>query len=265
MLCNPNMIEEVIEIANAASKVILEVYNSDNFETEYKEDSSPLTVADQRASDLICDGLKRLTPNIPIICEETAQVDYEVRENWNQFWLVDPLDGTKEFVKKNGEFTVNIALIREKKPVLGVMAVPVMGLIYYAQKDQGAWRLEVGTGQRYKLECNPFKLDDPINVLGSRSHGNNKTDEFFELFDVVECMTVGSALKFAYMCENKAQIYGRMHPCMEWDIAASDIILREAGGSIWILEDDFETETEMWYNKPSLVNPSFAAFGRLRS
>lgn len=257
------MIYEVIEIAKAASAVILEVYNSDNFGTEYKEDQSPLTVADQRASDLICERLKALSPDIPIICEETAQVGYEERMHWDKFWLVDPLDGTKEFVKKNGEFTVNIALIQNKKPVLGVMAVPVMGLIYFAEKMGGAWRLEVGSGQRYKLQCKPFALDDPVNVIGSRSHGNEKTTQFFELFNVQECMTVGSALKFAYLCENKAQVYGRMHPCMEWDIAASDIILREAGGSIWILEDDFETEKEMWYNKPSLVNPSFVAFSKL--
>lgn len=256
------MLEEVIEIAKKASQIIMEVYISDKFETEYKEDNSPLTVADRLASELICSKLKELAPEIPIICEETAQVEYEERINWNKFWLIDPLDGTKEFLKKNGEFTVNIALIEDQEPVLGVVAVPVMNLIYFAEKDKGAYRLEVGTGMKYLLKCQDFELDKPVNMIGSRSHMNKATEKFFKLFQINNMEMVGSALKFMYLCENKAQVYPRLHPCMEWDIAAADIILREAGGSIWILENDLDTEELMWYNKPSLVNPNFIAFAR---
>jgi 3'(2'), 5'-bisphosphate nucleotidase len=255
------MINDIIRIAEQASILIMEVYESDQFGTEYKEDSSPLTIADMRASNLICSELRKLTPHIPIICEEEgADVEYNIRKIWTKFWLVDPLDGTKEFVKKNGEFTVNIALIEDNKPILGVVAIPSQKLIYHAEKGKGAYCINCETGRKTKLQCEPLTLCEPIIMIASRSHMNDDTIKFFDLFKVKNTLMIGSALKFTYLCENRAQVYPRLSPCMEWDIAAADIVLSESGGSIWILNKSLETEELMWYNKPSLVNPNFVAF-----
>ncbi len=254
-------LNSIVEIAKGADEIILDIYEKykrDSINIKYKNDNSPLTEADTKASDFICSKLKNLDPTIPIICEETKQVPYEERKNWSRFWLVDPLDGTKEFIKKNGEFTVNICLIENNQPTLGVVSVPVQGKVYYSYRGSGAYMYDKGGNSRVKLECNLLNKDNPVNVVCSRSHGNKSTSNYLNNYKIGELIVSGSSLKFMLLCENKAQLYPRLHPTMEWDIAASDAILREAGGSIRLLDGNL-----MQYNKQDLRNPSFIAFGNI--
>lgn len=253
-----SLTNDIISIARKASHVILEVYALNNINLEYKQDKSPVTLADTRASLVIMTELMQLTPDIPIICEESDIPDYDIRKNWSEFWLVDPLDGTKEFIVKNGEFTVNIALIRNNRPILGVVAIPVMNLIYYSYKSGGAFRLESQIS--YKLTCDKLDLSSGLILVGSRSHMNERTLEFAKLYDIKQYNYIGSTIKFMYLAENKANIYPRLIPCMEWDTAAADIILEEAGGSIWELNQNFEKINKLKYNKKDLTTPDFVAF-----
>jgi len=252
------LLEYLIDICNNTNDIILEVYNSSDLGVQTKSDDSPLTIADKRASDYICDALDKWDPTIPIICEETKLQDYETRKNWNKFWLVDPLDGTKEFIKRNGEFTVNIALIDSGEPIVGIIAVPVTGELYYAQKGRGSFKIHESITTR--LSCHPFNAWDPVNVICSRSHLSEATKNFLDFYQVKDMVSCGSSLKFMLLCENKAHIYPRLHPCMEWDIAAADIILTEAGGKINQLFDD-----KIRYNKPNLLVPLFLARGNLKT
>lgn len=247
------MIENLIKIIKKADDIILDVYNQD-YDVNYKQDNSPVTKADLAASDYICQELISLYPDIPLICEETADITHNVRKKWNKFWLIDPLDGTKEFIKKNGEFTVNIALIEDNRPIFGIVSIPCQGLIYYASNGNGAYVLDKNDDSQKQLTCEPF--NDEVIFSCSRSHINQETEEFMKKYNVKDIIRSGSSLKFMLICENKAHIYPRLYPTMEWDIAASDIILQEAGGSIKLLDDSLMT-----YNKENLTNPSFVAYG----
>ncbi|MBX2872468.1 MAG: 3'(2'),5'-bisphosphate nucleotidase CysQ [Saprospiraceae bacterium] len=251
------MIETVKEIARAAGAVILDVYNQPGaFQVNLKSDDSPLTIADKKANGVICDGLEKLASHIPIISEENKEIPFEERKHFTQHWLVDPLDGTKEFIKRNGEFTVNIALIENQRVILGVVYAPVLDELYWAEKDQGAF-LEKD-GQVKQLQAPKFEWTDPkLKVVCSRSHLNDDTRAFIEKLNQAETVATGSSLKFLIMAKGEAHVYPRLGPTMEWDTGAAQIILEEAGGMVV----QHETNQPMNYNKENLLNPFFIAFG----
>lgn len=249
-------INKIIEIAKQAGEAILEVYNSESIEVERKEDSSPLTAADRKANDVIINGLKENYPDIPIISEESKDISYETRKDWIYFWLVDPLDGTKEFIKRNGEFTVNIALINNKEPILGVIYVPVQGVTFYAKKGSGSFKLESQSEKVLRINVNK-NITEKITVAGSRSHASEAMEGYLnKIKDKLNCETeiinAGSSLKFCLIAEGKADIYPRLGPTMEWDTGAGQIIVEEAGGVVLDLNKD-----KMIYNKQVLKNEYF--------
>jgi len=249
-------IEEVINIAIEAGKSTLEIYEQD-FEVMTKEDNSPLTLADQRSNAVILNGLSNLTTggDLPIISEETRLIPYEERKHWEIFWLVDPLDGTKEFIKRNGEFTINIALVRGHTPVLGVIYVPVGDIVYYAIEGQGAFMRYAG-GER-KLRIRELKGSDMLLIVASRSHSSPAVEAYLEekkkQFSSVEYVVAGSSLKFCLLAEGKADVYPRLAPTMEWDTCAGHIIAKEAGAEVLV----YGEEHELRYNKENLLNPHF--------
>ena len=237
------------EAAKKAGEKILQIYGNE-FSVSYKEDKSPLTIADQKSNDIIESYL--LKTNIPILSEEGKLTEYKDRKNWKLLWIVDPLDGTKEFVKRNGEFTVNIALVKNGKPILGVIFVPVKGWLYYGSSN-GSYR-EIDE-KKVKL---PFE-NKSINfkVVGSRSHQSPETKEYFE--DIkkrkknVEIVSMGSSLKICLVAEGSADVYPRFAPTMEWDTAAGHAIAKHAGKKLI----DLQTKKEMIYNRPRLTNNWF--------
>ena len=250
-------INEIIPIAIAAGEEILKIYDQD-FEVFEKEDESPLTMADKNANDVIIKALEDLYPDIPYISEEIKQMDYSERKNWEYCWIIDPLDGTKEFIKKNGEFTVNIALVHNGEPILGVVYVPVTDDIYIGGKGNGAFKIDVNgeVSQLIKQENTTNK----IKVIASRSHLSKEVEKYVENLKKegkeVEFVSVGSSLKFCLVAEGKADIYPRLAPTMEWDTAAAHIVCTEAGFEV----QDFKTKLTLRYNKEKLLNPWFIVF-----
>ena len=237
------------EAAIKAGDKILQIYGNE-FSVSYKEDKSPLTIADQKANDIIESYL--LKTNIPILSEEGKLTEYKDRKNWKLLWIVDPLDGTKEFVKRNGEFTVNIALVKNGKPILGVIFVPVKGWLYYGSSN-GSFR-EINE-KKVKLPLD--KKSTNFKVVGSRSHQSPETKEYFE--DIkkrkknVEIVSMGSSLKICLVAEGSADVYPRFAPTMEWDTAAGHAIAKYAGKKLI----DLETKIDMIYNRPILTNNWF--------
>tara|TARA_B100000780_G_scaffold259327_1_gene210283 strand:+ start:1616 stop:2380 length:765 start_codon:yes stop_codon:yes gene_type:complete len=232
-----------------AGEKILQIYAGD-FSVSYKEDKSPLTIADQQANKIIEDYLSKTS--IPILSEEGQLTDYKDRKNWELLWIVDPLDGTKEFVKRNGEFTVNIALVKNGKPILGVIYVPVKGWLYYGSPI-GSFR-EIGG----KKELLPLVNKATIfKVVGSRSHQSQETKEYFDEIKKqkkkIEIISMGSSLKICLVAEGSADVYPRFAPTMEWDTAAGHAIAKYAGKKLI----DLQTKQEMVYNRPSLTNNWF--------
>lgn len=254
------LVKEIIKIADKAGAAILEIYNkSEGVKIERKADDSPLTIADKTANEIICNGLEKLSPSYPIISEENKALPYEERKNFEYYWLVDPLDGTKEFIKRNGEFTVNIALIHNQQPVLGVVYAPCLEEMYWAIKGEGAFLIK--NDQTKKLEATSFHLSDSnLNLVCSRSHLNQETQDFVAGFDHPNLVSQGSSLKFLILAKAEAQIYPRLAPTMEWDTGAAHIILEEAGGKVI----DNETKKPLLYNKENLLNPYFVAFGNVK-
>ena len=251
-----------IKAAIAAGNEIMEVYNSEDFQIENKEDDSPLTKADLKANAIINSYLKET--NIPIISEENKQLEYSERENWKDCWIVDPLDGTKEFIKRNGEFTVNIAYIDENLPVSGVIYVPAKNTIYYADATS-AWKqtLEdsdpVNFDHSKSVRISPDKIEGKIRVVGSRSHMNEDTKLFINNLqenseDDIEVVSKGSSLKFCLVAEGNADIYPRFAPTMEWDTAAGQAICSAVGLKVI----DRETGEVMKYNRENLLNNHFS-------
>ena len=244
------------DIARRAGEAILEIYARD-FEVEFKADESPLTEADQRANDIIVAALEERYPDIPIISEETRALDFSERKNWQSCWLVDPLDGTKEFIKKNGEFTVNIALVHEGKPVAGVVFQPVTGAMYSAEQGKGA-HLEMPDADPVRLENNQhYSSEDEVIVVASRSHLSKEVEDFVEELRAqgkqVEFQSAGSSLKLCLVAEGKATVYPRFAPTMEWDTGAAHAIVLEAGKKVL----NRETGEPLVYNKEDLLNPWF--------
>lgn len=251
---------ELKEIAKAAGDAIMKIYeNEADFGVQTKGDDSPLTKADSAANKVICDGLLKMAPNVPIISEENKVTSYDERKNYDFCWLVDPLDGTKEFIKRNGEFTVNIALLHGNRSVMGVVYAPVPDEMYWAVKGEGAF-LQKGAGEVEKLEPKPFKLSDKgLNLVCSRSHLNEGTQKFVNDFEAPNLVSKGSSLKFLILAKGEAHVYPRIAPTMEWDTGAAQIVLEEAGGKVL----KFESEDPLDYNKENLLNPFFVAYGNV--
>ncbi len=242
-------LEKIVSIAKKAGNVIMEIYNKD-FSVEYKEDRSPLTDADTKANEVICSTLQKLYPNIPIMSEENKQVSYEVRKKWEYYWCIDPIDGTKEFIKKNGEFTINIALVHKNTPVLGVVYAPALDEIYKAKKGEGAYKND----QKLPLIHNEYP-EEKLKVVASKSHLSKETQEFIDNLDAkkIEQVGKGSSLKLCMIATGEADIYPRLAPTMEWDTAAADAIVREAGKMTYEIKE----QKPLQYNKENLLNPWF--------
>jgi len=244
------LLAPVTAIAAEAGRAILEVYG-DDFEVQHKEDRSPLTQADLASHRIIRDALAELTPDLPLLSEESADIPFAERASWAEYWLIDPLDGTREFVSRNGEFTVNIALIRGHEPVLGVVHVPVSGVTYTGVAGQGATRRQPGrtaTPIRVQRPCAA-----PVRVVGSRSHANPELERYLAALGDYELVSMGSSLKFCLVAEGAADFYPRLGPTSEWDTAAAHAVVSAAGGRILMLDG-----RPLQYNlKSSYLNPEF--------
>jgi len=245
---------QIIEIAKLASEKILAVYNTE-FDVTSKEDNTPLTEADMAAHHAITDGLRRLTPDIPILSEESVDIPFSVREKWQRYWLVDPLDGTREFVKRNGEFTVNIALIDNHQAILGVIHTPVSGVLYFANNEQGSFKQLPGKDPQTIRTRQ--KTEGRTLVAGSRSHRGSSLKEFLEKIGDHEIVSMGSSLKSCLVAEGRVDIYPRLGPTSEWDTAAAQCIVENAGGQIL----DLSMQPLLYNTKDSLLNPHFLVIG----
>lgn len=253
-----NLLEQVVEISIRAGHQILDVYHNSDFKVEIKGDGSPLTLADRRAHKLIEQELAVLTPDIPVLSEESAAEAFEARRQWSRFWLVDPLDGTKEFVKRNGEFTVNIALIDNDTPVIGVVHTPVRQHTHYAETGVGAFRADEGESP---AAISVRKLDpDDVVMVASRSHAGAEVEQYRKALaqqvNRVDTVSMGSSLKLCLVAEGRADIYPRLGPTSEWDTAAAHCVVTAAGGSVTRLDG-----TPLVYNKTNILNPWFLAGG----
>lgn len=251
--------QKVGKIAIQAGAVILDIYkNEADFGIEHKADDSPLTRADKAANDVIVAGLEALSFQAPIVSEENKAIPYETRQHFDYFWMVDPLDGTKEFIKRNGEFTVNIALIHQGKSVLGVVYVPVSNELYWAVEGHGAYSY-IGETEK-NLNVAHFSMkDEHLKVVASRSHLNEDTQAFVEQLSSPELISKGSSLKLLLIASSDAHLYPRLAPTMEWDIAAAQIIVEEAGGKVL----QAGTDKAVVYNKENLLNPYFLCTGKI--
>ena len=251
------MIELLNKIENTAvkaGKAILEIYNSADFGVEMKSDDSPLTKADLAAHNVIVKDLQSITPDVPILSEESTDIPFSERSQWNKYWLVDPLDGTKEFIKKNGEFTVNIALIENGQPILSVVYVPVKEIAYTAAKGYGAFKMV--NGKRQKINSHKPARNIPV-VVGSRSHISKDVKTYLEKLGDHEMTAMGSSLKFCLVAEGVADLYPRLGLTSEWDTAAAQCIVEQAGGRVVTLDN----EALMYNTKDSLLNPFFMVYG----
>jgi 3'(2'), 5'-bisphosphate nucleotidase len=260
---------KIVEILEIASQIILQIYLNDelfmNMTIENKIlDNSPLTIADKKANDFICSELRGLYPDIPIISEENKNDDWEIRRKYTWVWLIDPLDGTKEFIKRNGEFTVNIGLVYFGEPMAGFVGIPAQGLLYWGGKGFGVWKKEIGRNGKIidLLEENALGKKATITrIVASRSHMDEKTEEFIKKNYIdkglkIDLLNVGSSLKILWIAENKADVYPRLAPTMEWDTCAAHAILNACGGVLQLERD----ESELSYNKSNLLNPYFIGF-----
>ena len=256
------LLNDVNDIAIAAGNEILDVYNSERaIEVSTKQDDSPITDADRRANKLIVERLKNLTPDIPLLSEESDAIDFSVRSSWQRYWLIDPLDGTKEFINRNGEFTVNIALIEDGQAIAGVVHVPVTGVSYFGGIGKGAWKLssKSASGEAQPISCHSMGENSGVRIVASRRHRGAELDALLaklELrFGEAEIFTMGSSLKMCLLAEGRADIYPRLAPTSEWDTAAAHGILSAAGGEIV----DLQFQPLMYNSKPELLNPFFIA------
>lgn len=246
------LLEKVVPVAIEAGNAVMEVYSRD-FSTSEKDDKSPLTEADLASHHKIVDGLTAIDPSIPILSEEAKAKPYDERKGWTKFWLVDPLDGTKEFIKRNGEFTVNIALIEDGKPILGVVHAPAIEATYAGIVGEGAWVERDGA----KVDIHATRYEGgKLNVVASRSHAGPETeamiDKLREKTGDCELVSIGSSLKLCLVAEGKAHLYPRLGPTMEWDTAAAHAVVEAAGATVKNADG-----SELAYNKENLLNPYF--------
>ncbi len=247
------ILPDVINIADEASERVLHIYQSD-FKVQYKEDKSPITAADVASHEIIVRGLRILTPDIPVLSEEGALIPWDERKHWPRFWLIDPIDGTKEFTQRTGEFTVNIALIENGEPVLGVVTAPVLKEAFWGAKGEGAHKRD-RTGKVHRIHgAEPHAVQ---RVVASKNHLNEGTRDFIEKLGEHELVQAGSSLKFCRIAEGRADVYPRLGPTCEWDTAAAHAVLVAAGGRVETLAG-----VPLTYGKEDLLNPFFIAHGR---
>ena len=248
-----DLIDALIDLVKESGKSILEIYNSNDMGISYKDDKSPLTLADKASNKIICSKLKELTPDIPILSEEGKNIPYEERKKWTTFWLIDPIDGTKEFINKNGEFSVNIALINHYQPILGIVYAPVLNTIWYGSASHGSFKIE-NDAKPKKINVSKYNDNEIIKVVSSRSHSNNsKLEKFLIDYPKHELVFMGSSIKICLVADGTAHMYPRLGPTMEWDTGAAHAVVKFSGGKI----TDFEDDNELSYNKENLLNPSF--------
>lgn len=247
------MIEKLIEIAELAGAKMMDIYLNEDFEktVDFKADDSPLTIADKASHEIIDAGLREHFPEIPVLSEEGKSIEKEERQSWDTFWCVDPLDGTKEFIKKNGEFTVNIALIKDGYPVCGVIYAPVLKIFYVGDGNSA---FMIVNGERKQIKVNERQVNRI--AVRSKSHAAIEEEKVLEKYDVIDSISVGSSLKFCMVAEGKADVYYRHGPTMEWDTAAGQAVLEGAGGKVFNKEG-----VRFFYNKDSLLNSSFLCLG----
>ena len=255
----PHLLELAQKAAIQAGKAILEVYNSGDFGVEMKSDKSPLTLADKAAHSIIVSQLE--DTGLPILSEEGSSISYDDRKNWEYFWLIDPLDGTKEFIKRTGEFTVNIALVQSNIPVAGVIYAPYINILYYGSKETGVYKIDNGNKVQLSFISKKSTIEEvrkkvPITIVASKSHMNEETSAFINQFPNANFSSMGSSLKLMLLAEGVADIYPRIAPTMEWDTAAGHALLRSLNMSVY----QTDVQTELLYNKEELLNPSFIAF-----
>jgi 3'(2'), 5'-bisphosphate nucleotidase len=253
-----DQLKAVAAVARAAGAAIMEIYRRD-ITVEMKGDDSPLTQADLASHEVINKRLLQHFPDIPILSEEGATIPFGERKQWQRFWLVDPLDGTKEFIKRNGEFTVNIALIEQGRPVVGVVFVPALDTMYAGAVGHGAWRQQ-GESDFVSISARKCSLSAPLVVVQSRSHPSPDVDQFLRNLTVQEAISVGSSLKFCVVAEGRADLYPRLGPTMEWDTAAGHAVVQSAGGIVADISGN-----ELCYNKENLLNSFFIAAGEVES
>jgi 3'(2'), 5'-bisphosphate nucleotidase len=240
----------VIALCHEAGRATMTYYDgTTDAGVREKDDRSPVTLADEVAHGILVDGLQRLDPTTPVVSEEDVMASFEDRRGWRRFWLVDPLDGTKEFIKRRAEFTVNVGLIENGEPVFGVVLAPALELLYWAGKGQGAWRAEKGEAAERIYSTSPAP-GTPLTVVESLSHPSAELEEYLQTIPVARRVKAGSSLKFCWVAEGRADVYPRLGPTMEWDVAAGDCIYRQSGR-------DGERPSPLTYNKPDLRNPSF--------
>lgn len=252
------LLELAIKAASEAGKAIIEVYETDDFSVDMKLDNSPLTKADKISHQIISQLLS--SSQLPLLSEEGNHIPFEERKEWDYYWLVDPLDGTKEFIKRNGEFTLNIALMKDTAPIAGVVYAPCLKTIYYGSKGYGAYKIENGNQSTLPIIETPELQDllqkESVTIVASRSHSNPETENFINRFKRHELQSMGSSLKFMLLADGAADIYPRLAPTMEWDTAAAHAILNAVNRKVY--QEDLNAE--LVYNKVNLLNPSFIAF-----
>ncbi|WP_323753996.1 3'(2'),5'-bisphosphate nucleotidase CysQ [Marinobacter sp.] len=247
-----SILSDVIKVADEASERVLHIYQSD-FKVQYKEDHSPITAADMASHETIVRGLRSISRDIPILSEEGDQVPWEERKHWRRFWLIDPIDGTKDFTQRSGEFTVNIALIEDGQPIMGVVTAPALKEAYWGIKGEGAFKRD-RTGRTHRIQVAEPK--DIKRVVASKNHLNDETRAFIETLGEHETVQAGSSLKFCRIAEGHADIYPRMGLTCEWDTAAAHAVLLAAGGKVQTLDN-----TPLQYGKEDILNPHFIAAG----
>jgi 3'(2'), 5'-bisphosphate nucleotidase len=245
-----SILPDVLKIADAASEMVLDIYRTD-FTVDFKADESPITAADLASHKVIVEGLRSLTPDIPVLSEEGADIPWEERSQWRRFWLIDPIDGTREFTRRTDEFTVNIALVEDGEPVLGAVTAPALNEAYWGSKGEGAYKRD-SAGEIQRITVAEPK--GPVRVVASKSHLNDDTRAFIENFESHELVQAGSSLKFCRIAEGSADIYPRLGPTCEWDTGAAHAVLTAAGGKVETLDG-----ARLKYGKKDVLNPFFVA------
>ncbi len=253
------LVPHVGHLVRKAATAVLKIYDEKDFNVITKDDDSPLTSADLASHRILSEGLRELTPDLPLLSEESAsQTTPAERRSWQRYWLVDPLDGTKEFLKRNGEFTVNVALIEFGRPVLGIVHVPVTGTSYWGVAGERGGRRE-SDGSLHQLRVAGAVNGRAVRVVGSRSHGGGELETFASALGEHEFLAVGSSLKFCLIADGQADVYLRLNPTCEWDTAAGQAVLEAAGGSV----TDLGGQPLRYNARESLINPGFLATGDL--
>jgi len=247
-----SILPDVIRLADEASEKVLHIYESD-FKVRYKEDNSPITAADEAAHEIIYKGLRNISRDIPILSEEGAEIPWEERKSWRRFWLIDPIDGTKDFTQRSGEFTVNIAMIEDGVPVMGVVTAPALKEAFWGIKGEGA-HMRDRTGRVHRIRV--AEPRESLRVVASKNHLNDETRAFIDKLGPHETVQAGSSLKFCRIAEGHADIYPRMGPTSEWDTAAAHAILLAAGGQVQTVDGK-----PLVYGKEDILNPHFIAAG----